>query len=245
LFPSSPYPPAGPAATASGWLALLLLDQRERWERGERALVETYLQQHPNLASDVNALLDLIYNEVFLREQQGEAPRLEEYAGRFPELAEPLRLQFEVHAAIGTQTLPGTLVAGADPLAPEVSELPGPGGYQLIAELGRGQMGVVYKAWDPALKRFVALKVVRDGSHAGPEERARFRAEAEAAARLQHPHIVQIHAIGEQDGLPYLALEFVAGGTLKQQLAGKPLPAGEAAQLVETLARAPCNRECP
>jgi hypothetical protein len=104
--------------------------------------------------------------------------------------------------------------------------------------LGRGGMGVVYKARHLALKRTVALKMVLAGGHAGPRELTRFRTEAEAVARLQHPNIVQIHEVGEADGHPYCALEFVEGGTLAQKLLGKPLPVREAATLAETLARA-------
>src|SRR6266511_798568 len=111
-------------------------------------------------------------------------------------------------------------------------------GYEIEDVLGRGGMGVVYKARHLTLKRTVALKMVLAGGHAGPRELARFRIEAEAVARLQHPNIVQIHEVGEADGHPYCALEFVEGGNLASKLDGKPLPAGEAAQLTETLARA-------
>jgi WD40 repeat protein/tRNA A-37 threonylcarbamoyl transferase component Bud32 len=111
-------------------------------------------------------------------------------------------------------------------------------GYEILGELGRGGMGVVYKARDVKLNRLVALKMILAGGHAGEAELARFRREAEAVAQLQHPHIVQIHEIGEQDGLPYFALEFVAGGSLADRLDGTPLPQQQAAQLVEVLARA-------
>jgi tetratricopeptide (TPR) repeat protein len=99
-------------------------------------------------------------------------------------------------------------------------------------------MGVVYQARHLALKRLVALKMILAGAHAGPGERARFRAEAEALARLQHPNLVQIFEVGEQDGRPYLSLEYVDGGSLARKLEGSPLPALQAAALVETLARA-------
>src|SRR5262249_28030783 len=88
------------------------------------------------------------------------------------------------------------------------------------------------------LKRVVALKMILAGAHARPEQVARFRAEAEAVARLHHPNIVQIYDIGERDGRPYLALEDVDGGSLAKGLQGKPQPPDEAAALVETLARA-------
>jgi serine/threonine-protein kinase len=88
------------------------------------------------------------------------------------------------------------------------------------------------------LNRVVALKMIFGGGHAGEGELARFRTEAEAIARLQHPNIVQIHEVGEHAGLPYFSLEFCPGGSLEKRLAGTPLPAGAAAALVETLARA-------
>src|SRR5262249_23717697 len=84
----------------------------------------------------------------------------------------------------------------------------------------------------------VALKMILAGWHAGPQRRARFLAEADAIARLRHPHIVQIYEVGEHEGLPFLALEHVSGGSLDQKLGGKPAPARQAAALVETLARA-------
>jgi WD40 repeat protein len=111
-------------------------------------------------------------------------------------------------------------------------------GYDIECLLGRGGMGVVYKARHLALKRTVALKLILAGAHAGPQQLARFRIEAEAAARLPHPNIVQIHEVGAVDGRPYCALEFVEGGHLASKLNGKPMPAREAAKLVETLARA-------
>ena len=106
-------------------------------------------------------------------------------------------------------------------------------GYEILGVLGRGGMGVVYKARHLALKRTVALKMVLAGGHAGPKELARFRLAAEAVARLQHPNIVQIHEVGEAEGHPYFALEFVDGGSLSSKLGGKPMPARAAAKLLE------------
>jgi WD40 repeat protein/serine/threonine protein kinase len=112
------------------------------------------------------------------------------------------------------------------------------GQYTVIRELGQGGMGVVYLAEQANLKRSVALKVIRHGVNATADEVARFRAEAEAVARLQHPNIVHIHEVGSQDGLHYLALEYVDGGSLDRLLAGTPQESQASAQLVETLARA-------
>ena len=111
-------------------------------------------------------------------------------------------------------------------------------GYDILEVIGRGGMGIVYKARQHGLNRPVALKMILTGVHAGPHERTRFRTEAEALARLRHPHIVQIHEVGEHDGRPFLALEFMEGGTLARKLDGTPQPPAAAARLLETLARA-------
>jgi tRNA A-37 threonylcarbamoyl transferase component Bud32 len=118
------------------------------------------------------------------------------------------------------------------------STVAAPEGYAIDCELGQGGMGVVYKARHLALKRTVALKMILVGRQARESDRARFRSEAEAVARLQHPNIVQIHEVGECNGVPFCALEFVEGGSLAQRLLKGPLPAREAARLVQTLAEA-------
>src|SRR5262249_25778916 len=99
-------------------------------------------------------------------------------------------------------------------------------------------MGMVYKARQKGLGRLVALKMILSGAHAGPEELARFRREAGAVARLQHPNIVQVYEVGESGGRPFFSMELVEGGSLLQKVASRPQPAREAAQLVETLAPA-------
>jgi hypothetical protein len=112
-------------------------------------------------------------------------------------------------------------------------------GYEILEVLGRGGMGVVYKARHAQLQRLVALKMIRAGGLASTADLARFRTEAQAVARLQHPNVVQIHEVGEHDGLPFFSLELVEGGSLSDRLDGTPPPPRQAALLVATLASDP------
>jgi serine/threonine-protein kinase len=118
------------------------------------------------------------------------------------------------------------------------AELPQIPGYEVVALLGRGGMGLVYKARHLRLNRFVALKMLITGAYAGPQERGRFQREAEAVASLRHAHIVQVHDVGDHEGWPYFTMELLEGGSLSQALAGMPQPARHAAALVATLAEA-------
>ncbi len=111
-------------------------------------------------------------------------------------------------------------------------------GYEILGELGRGGMGVVYQAVQKRLQRVVALKMILAGPHADADATARFLREAQAAASLRHPNIVQIYEVGEVDGRPYFSMEYLEGGSLAQRLSGPPPAAADAARLVETLARA-------
>jgi serine/threonine-protein kinase len=128
-----------------------------------------------------------------------------------------------------------------DDTAPHPAEgvvLPLIPGYEVEEVLGRGGMGIVFRARHLPLNRLVALKMALAGAFAEPLERLRFQREAEAVARLHHPNVVQIYDIGEADGRPYFTMQLVDGGSLAQKLAGTPQPAREAAQLVATLAGA-------
>ncbi len=126
------------------------------------------------------------------------------------------------------ETLPHALLdSHPEGSSPSGLSLPVVPGYEVLGELGRGGMGVVYQARDATLKRLVAIKLLL---HPAPsvEGLARFRAEAEALARLRHPHVVQVHAASEQDGRPYFVMEYVEGGGLDRKINGRPQPPADA-----------------
>jgi eukaryotic-like serine/threonine-protein kinase len=133
-------------------------------------------------------------------------------------------------------TAPTLTQAGGSTTVREAPSGFAPLGFEIISELGRGGMGVVYKARQKSLNRLVALKVILGAGHAGADQLARFRAEATTAAQLQHPNIVQVFEVGEHDGQPFFSLELVEGGSLAERLKGEPQPPRDAADLVRTLA---------
>jgi hypothetical protein len=233
----------GPSWATRPDLQAALEEQAARWRRGERVPAEEWLARHASLAADAEAALDLIGNEVLLRQERGDRAEPEEYLERFPQWATQIRAFFEVERALQEETsgVPATWQPGrstpaqTEPLAP--GRLPSVPGYEVLGVLGQGGMGVVYRARQSGLGRVVALKMLRAGAHAGPDEVARFRREAEAVARLQHPNVVQIFEVGEHDGLPFFSLELVEGGTL-EKFRGAALPPREAARTAEVLARA-------
>jgi serine/threonine protein kinase len=250
---------AGPAERRALLVELVHEDLEYRFQAGEAIRVEAYLQRYPELAQDREEVLQLIAAEFELRRGRESDLTPQGYLHRFPDYAPELAGRFQAlpageepapagltqerkkEPAKATVIDPGVTVItpGSAPMIPPLSPgLPTIPGYEVLGELGRGGMGVVYKARQVQLNRIVALKMIRAGAHAEPGERARFKAEAEAVARLQHPNIVQIYEVGEADGWPFLSLEFVDGGALDRQINGKPLPIREAAALVERLARA-------
>jgi tetratricopeptide (TPR) repeat protein len=137
--------------------------------------------------------------------------------------------------AAGVPT-PATLPAGEKPAGVPRFEGPVIAGHEILQELGRGGMGIVYKARHVRLNRLVALKMILGGAHAGAAGLARFRAEAEAVAQLQHPNIVQIYEVGEHDGRAYICLEYVDGGSLERRIRQSRTSPRAAAELLETLA---------
>jgi tetratricopeptide (TPR) repeat protein len=193
-------------------LAVLRVDQRRRWLAGERVDIATYLGDFPSLANDREAVFELLYNEMLIREDLGEHPDPGDYAATFPELADRLRLQLEVHEALSSDEIAAvgwpTSSRGLPPAAPRVP------GYELLGELGRGGMGVVFKARQTQPNRIVALKMILEGRFASELDHLRFANEAEMVAALDHPSIVPILEVGQHDGLPYFTMPFLGGGSL-------------------------------
>jgi serine/threonine protein kinase len=210
------------------------------WKAGQPHRIEQYLKDTaPSLRAQV--FRELLQLDLAYRVRHNEKPTLEEYRVRFPEEGDLIRDAFRDTPTGAGMTQPGALPAefpAAESASEPAVDWPAVPGYEILGQLAPGGMGVVYRARQVGLNRKVALKMIRTGVHAGPQERARFRVEAEAVASLSHPHIVQIHDYGDWNGMPYLAMEFAEGGSLAQRLAGGPLPLGPAAELVETLARA-------
>jgi predicted Ser/Thr protein kinase len=226
-------------------------DAWKAWPRRPRPSLEEYLAGVTGPAFTV-LLCELLHLELAYRRRHHEVPTLAEYLPRIPDREPLLR---EVFAGMGllesvappsvTVTLPpGNIVPGsqqAEAAAPAGSgsraEVSIPG-YEVLGELGKGAMGVVYKACEISLNRLVALKMIKD-DFPDEQERERFRREAKAVARLEHPNIVRVYRFEEPEaGRPYFVMELVEGSDLAKRLDAGPLAPREAAELVEVLARA-------
>lgn len=233
-------PPAN-ADSREAWLRQLLANQRSRQEHSQTYHAEVFLEEDTQLQSDQDALLDLIYHEIVLRQESGETPDVEEYVKRFPHLEEALRIQFDLEQHLDDSDFLEVTTGEQETIPPNLlgseNSLPNITGYELIRVLGQGGMGTVYEAKHLGLNRTVALKTLRSGRDTSADEITRLRREAEVIAKIQHPNVVQIYDVGELDGGLYLALEYVEGGNLSEQLKGVPIDDHQAATLIETLAR--------
>ncbi len=166
----------------------------------------------------------------------GQAPEREAWLARHPDLADRLAAFLDEQDRLLQITEPLRTIAeaagGPDPAATLLND------YELLGEIARGGMGVVYRARQRSLNRLVALKMLRSGGPADGDDARRFRLEAEAVAQLDHPNIVPIHEVGEHDGFSYFAMKLIEGTSLAQRPPGPAADPRAAARLVATVARA-------
>ncbi len=190
----------------------------------------------------------MIYHEFVIRLARGESPCPEDYVRRFPDLGRRLdAASSQWTKPCGRPTARPSMTptwrrprwarshAGGimPPWAPRTID-----GYEIMGELGRGGMGIVFKARGRRLNRLVAIKTVSEATFTAPAQLRRFLAEAEVIARLKHPNIIPIYAVGEENGRPYFSLELAEGGNLAERLGKGPITARQAAEMIEMLARA-------
>jgi serine/threonine-protein kinase len=184
-----------------------------------------------------NARLDAVIADFLKAAAAGKAPDRQELLARHPDLAQQLA-EFLTHLDSVEVTGPPTAGAGEAPPAGVARSF---GDYELLGEIARGGMGVVYRARQVSLNRIVALKMILAGQLASDDEQRRFRTEAEAAAGLDHPNIVPIYEVGAHQGQPYYSMKLIEGPSLAQRLRAGPTPplaAKEAARLVARVAHA-------
>lgn len=184
-------------------------------------------------------LLDAMIERV----RGGQEPDVEEVARQHPDLADELRSLWGTARVVEELVGPPATIVEADESISQTAVRPTAspgriGDCELLEELGRGGMGLVYRARQDGLGRVVALKILLRGAVAGGPDVARFRAEAGSAAGLDHPHIVPVYAVGDHEGRPYFLMKLVEGETLAHRLAAGPIPAREAAELLAPIARA-------
>src|SRR5262249_17430599 len=208
----------GPALALDDLLAVLRVDQRRRWLAGGRIDVRSDPRAFPAVAADPDAVFGLLYHEILIREELGDRPDPGDYARAFPEFADRLRMQMEVHEALPADhlgwlestSLPARGVTGEARVFPVVP------GYELLGEIGRGGMGVVYRARQLKPNRLVALKMILEGQLATKHDVLRFENEAEAVAALDHPNVVPILEVGQSERLHYFTMPLLTGGSLAE-----------------------------
>lgn len=185
-----------------------------------------------------------LLDELTHRAQLGEVVDLDVVTREHPHLADELR---EVWGAVMLADAVALNVSvtqaesSSEPIPEKLSQLELParfGDYELLEELGRGGMGVVYKARQVSLNRIVAVKMILKAQLASQDELSRFLAEAESTARLSHPGIVPVYEVGKRDGRYYFSMKYIEGETLSQRLARGPMPPRQAAVMMRTISSA-------
>ena len=208
---SSEVPLARPETDRDQRLAQLLSQLSDQRRQGKQPDLDAIAAQHPDLAAE-------------LRELWGAVLLAEEFA----------------HPRSGERKGPAPTLIGIEPPDPSVAASASQafGDYELLEEIGRGGMGMVYKAHQRSLNRMVALKMILRGELATPEDRTRFRTEAQAAAHLEHPNIVPVYDAGEHEGQAYFSMRFIEGQTLAALLARGPMRPRDAARYLAVISRA-------
>ncbi len=212
---------------------------------GDGLATESTLANFKDLSDVQDFVLELAYTEYVLRQELGIVSSADEFRARFPQLGDELTRMLEVDQALNHESLRGAksrLIGSEEELltATVGSLLAGSqfGDYQLLNVIGKGGMGIVYRARHIGLKRIVALKMLDCFGKLDGTALTRFQKEAEFVAMIQHPNIVQVFDTGISMGIPYFSMEFVRGGNLAEAIQSKAFPPRTAALLLEKLARA-------
>jgi serine/threonine-protein kinase len=236
------------------------LELTQRLWAGENCRAEDYLASVPPSDCDDEDALELIYTEFVVRQELGQHPSPVDWLTRFSHWHDRLECLLQIgdllddvddlmvdgsaSTPVDNQELGGEAAAaathesrGSTARARRCDDPSWIDEYEVLDEVGKGAMGVVHRARQVALNRIVALKEILAGHHTSPDRRARFRREAENMARLRHPNIVHVYAVGEREGRPFISMEFVDGPNLAKKFASEPCPQRQAAQWLEVLAR--------
>lgn len=222
-----------------------LQELENRVKRGATESSEQIAADFPDVLADKEAMLELVYTEHVLLQEQGREIPVEQWIQRFPQWRDDLEELFQVHDYLSVATIPPDGDTGSrsnafkvwskSPTDPSDNRL---GEYEILEQIGRGGMGVVYRARQIGLDRIVALKTIHQLESPSDDVLRRFRAEVDTIASLQHSNIVQIYGAGISDDIPYFSMEYVAGGSLAAVIRAHPLPPEAAARLTYSLARA-------